>query len=479
MKILYIDIDSLRPDHLGCYGYHRETSPNIDKLAKRGVRFTNYYASDAPCAPSRTALFSAKYGIHNGVVNHGGRQADIRPIGAERPFNYHGTEHQAWVDVLRSIGFHTAMISPFPGLHAAWHVLQGFVETHDTGKHAGEKAGDVAEEALRWIEERGTEKEDWFLYLNFWDAHTPYRTPEEYGNPFEHDPAPDWLTEEIIAKQREGYGPRSIRDLPGGQWPGLPSEITCREDFKKWIDGYDTAIRYVDDHIGKIVQALDKKGILEETIIVISADHGENQGELNIYGDHHTADYITSRIPCIIAGPGIKAGHVEEDFHYQIDFGPTFVEYAGGQPRGKWDGQSFLPALTEGKSIGRPYLVVSQNAWSCQRSVRFDNWILIRTYHDGFKELPKLMLFDIENDPHELHNLVDKRQDIVAQGLILLDEWVAEQMLISDSPVDPMWVVMHEGGPFHTRGNTLENYLEKLRKEERYAAANRLERLYR
>ena len=72
MRILYIDIDSLRPDHLGCYGYHRNTSPNIDRIAAEGVRYENCYVTDAPCLPSRTALWSGRFGIHNGVINHGG-----------------------------------------------------------------------------------------------------------------------------------------------------------------------------------------------------------------------------------------------------------------------------------------------------------------------------------------------------------------------------------------------------------------------
>ncbi|WP_274364380.1 sulfatase family protein [Paenibacillus thermotolerans] len=479
MRILYIDIDSLRPDHLGCYGYHRNTSPHIDSIAARGTQFTNYYASDAPCAPSRTAMFSSRFGIHNGVINHGGLEADMRPIGAGRPFNYHHTQYQAWVDVLRFHGLHTAMISPFPGRHAAWHVLEGFLETHDTGKHAGETAGDVSSAALRWIKERGTEKENWFLYLNFWDPHTPYRTPADYGNPFENDPAPEWLTDEMIARHRESYGPMSARDIPvSNQWPGLPKEITNRDDFKKWIDGYDTAIRHVDDHVGLILKALEEEGLLEETLIIISADHGENQGELNVYGDHQTADHITSRIPLIMAGPSICQGHIDEDFHYNIDLGPTITELAGGTQRKRWDGVSFLPAVTEGKPSGRPYLVVSQAAWSCQRAVRFDNWMLIRTYHDGLKEFPDLMLFDIDNDPHETINLAEERPEAVGKGLKLLDAWVAEQMASSDSPVDPMWHVIHEGGPFHTRGS-LGNYLERLRKAGRHEAAERLEARYR
>ena len=76
MRILYIDIDTLRADHMGCYGYHRDTSPNIDELARQGVCFDNCYASDAPCLPSRTALWSGRFGFHTGVVNHGGTAAD-------------------------------------------------------------------------------------------------------------------------------------------------------------------------------------------------------------------------------------------------------------------------------------------------------------------------------------------------------------------------------------------------------------------
>ena len=76
MKILYFDIDSLRADHLGCYGYHRQTSPNIDELSKSSSIFDNVYASDVPCLPSRTALLTGRFGIHNGVVNHGGTDAE-------------------------------------------------------------------------------------------------------------------------------------------------------------------------------------------------------------------------------------------------------------------------------------------------------------------------------------------------------------------------------------------------------------------
>ena len=80
MRIIYIDIDTLRADHLGCGGYHRNTSPNIDTVASEGINFRNVYASDVPCLPSRTALITGMFGIRNGVINHGGRAADLQPV---------------------------------------------------------------------------------------------------------------------------------------------------------------------------------------------------------------------------------------------------------------------------------------------------------------------------------------------------------------------------------------------------------------
>jgi hypothetical protein len=128
--------------------------------------------------------------------------------------------------------------------------------------------------------------------------------------------------------------------------------------------------------------------------------------------------------------------------------------------------------------VGRPYLVVSQAAWSCQRGVRFDNWMLIRTYHDGLKDFPELMLFDVDQDPHETTDLARVRPDVVGTGIQLLEAWVAEQLVTSDDPTDPMWQVIHEGGPFHTRGQ-LDHCLEALRQTGRYEAADRLAQRHR
>ena len=273
MRILYIDIDSLRPDHLGCYGYHRNTSPNIDAIAEEGVRFTNVYATDAPCAPSRTALWSGTFGFRNGVVGHGGMD-----------------------------------------------------DAHQVLPHA-----------LNWLEQHG-QSDNWFLHVNLWDPHTPYSTPESFGNPFADDPLPAWMTEEMRQAGWNGYGPHSPQEVHGygaeedyKNYPRLPKELDSLTAVKQWLDGYDTGIRYADEAIGQLVTALKEAGLFEDTIIIVSADHGENQGELNVWGDHQTADQMTCNIPLIVRWPGLTdQPRIDSALHYHFDWAATLIELAGG-----------------------------------------------------------------------------------------------------------------------------------------------------
>src|SRR5687768_3078494 len=213
MRLLYLDIDSLRPDHLGCYGYHRNTSPVIDALAACGVRFTNFHVTDAPCLPSRSALFSGRCGFHTGVINHGGVAAQPFIEGPNRAFrDLFGTT--GWMAALRRAGLKTATVSPFGERHSAWHWYAGFNEIYNTGKGGLESAEEVSPVAIDWID-RNAQSDNWFLHVNLWDPHTPYRVPASWGNPFENEPLPDWLTEEVRQQHWNGCGPHSAQEIGG------------------------------------------------------------------------------------------------------------------------------------------------------------------------------------------------------------------------------------------------------------------------
>jgi len=478
MRLVYIDIDTLRADHLGCYGYHRNTSPNIDQIATQGVRFDNCFNSDAPCLPSRAGMWMGRHGIHTGVINHGGTDADPMREGRDRGFKS-SDRYDHWPMVMEKAGKYTVSVSPFALRHSAWWFYAGFREMHNTGKSGHETADEVFPVALDWLDRNG-KSDDWFLHINCWDPHACYRTPLEYGNPFEDDPPPAWLTQETLDQHWNGYGPHSPQEAAGygppdpEKWPRLPAELRTIADFKKWIDGYDTGIHYADMHVGKVMQKLEELGVADDTAVLISSDHGENQGELNIYADHHTACPITSRVPCILTWPGLTADAME-GLHYQSDVAATILELWGMTVPGAWDGQSFAGTLRRGEDAGREAVVCSQNCWACQRMVRWDRYALIRTYDTGLKQFPRVMLFDLQEDPYLQHNLAEELPAVADHGLGLLEKWHAEMMQTSDYNIDPMWNVIREGGPYHTRDN-VEMYCNRLRETGRNDAADYLEK---
>jgi arylsulfatase A-like enzyme len=491
MRILYIDIDCQRPDHLGCYGYHRPVSPNMDAIAAEGAILDAVYVSDAPCLPSRTALFSGRFGIHTGVIGHGGTAADMFIEGPERGFGSL-LGRTSWMRCLRNAGLYTASVSPFAERHAAWHWYAGFREVINTGRRGLESAHEITPPTLDWLDRHGAE-DDWFLHYNLWDPHTPYRTPDSFGNPFKGAPTPAWLTEEIRKAHWEGCGPHSAQEAVGYAevseeykrlYPNQPYVIDSFDQVRRMFDGYDCGVLYADQHVGQVVARLKALGVYDETAILISADHGENLGELNVYGDHQTADELTCRVPLILRWPGVTdsmAGQHQRALHYQFDVAATIIELAGGTVPDCWHGHSFADSLRANEDLGRDELVLSQGAWSCQRSLRFRDserdLLCIRSYHDGHHAFPDTMLFDVGIDPHEQHDIGTDEPALMNLALARIDHWTGTMMKTAATPVDPMWTVLNEGGPKHTK-DELPAYLERLRATGRGHWADVLESRY-
>ncbi len=477
MRILMLDLDTLRPDHLGCYGYMRNTSPNIDRIAADGMRFTNCHCSDAPCLPSRSSLVTGQFGIHSGVVGHGGTAADMRLYGRGRDFRDPDAVNNLF-HVFRKAGLRTVSVSPFAERHSSFWFYSGFEEMVNTGRGGGESAEEIQPAVMDWLG-RNADREDWFLHVNFWDPHTPYRAPASFGNPFEDDPLPGWLTPETLAGHRRQAGPHSARDLnmfddavhPG--YPRMPGKIEDLAGLRRVIDGYDCGIRYMDDKIGEIVDFLKRRGLYDDMAIIVTSDHGENLGELGIYSEHATADEITTRVPMLVKWPGCRAGAADDRLILNLDLAPTMADLLSQPSWHRWDGTSYAPVLRGEPAETREYVVLSQCAHVCQRSVRFGDYLYIRTYHDGFHLFPDEMLFDIANDFHEQHNLAEARPDLCAVACRHLVEWHGMMMATSDSDADPMWTVIREGGPYHTVGQ-LDAYCRRLEQTDRAAEAGRL-----
>ncbi|MBP3241090.1 MAG: sulfatase [Oribacterium sp.] len=482
MKILFVDIDTMRPDHLGCYGYKRNTSPNIDEVAKEGVRFDNYYCSDAPCLPSRASLISGRFGIRNGVVGHGGTAADRRICPQGRGMQ-DIQDVENFINIFRRADMYTASISTFAERHSAWWFNAGFNECFNEGDIGLENGDKVTPYALDWLEQNGTKRKDWFLHVHYWDPHTPYRVPMGFGNPFENEPLDKafWMTEEDLRRHQEAVGPHCTHELnmfndnESDVLPRNPGQIRDMEELKKTIDGYDCGVRYMDSCLGQIMDKMKDLGIYDECAIVITSDHGENFGELGVYSEHGTADKACCNIPMIIKWPGCKKGTVDKGLHYNLDILPTACDLLDVDKADTWDGESYVETLKNGTDTGRDSLVISQMAHVCQRSARFGDWLYMRTIHDGFHLFDDEMLFNLKDDPYEQKDVKKEHPEICAMGAKIILDWTDEEMKKNASQIDPMWTVYHEGGPFHASDKDLPGYTKRLRETGRADKADALE----
>lgn len=485
MHVLMFDIDTLRPDHLGCYGYGRDTSPNIDAIAREGVVFDEYYTPNAPCLPSRASLITGQYGIHTGVVGHGGTAGDMRLEGEDRDFTDSRSGNGLFMQ-FRKKGYHTVSFSSFAERHSSYWFTAGFHEVYNFGRCGGEDASVISPVVTDWIERNG-DRENWFLHVNLWDPHTPYRTPAEFGNPWENEPLPDdWITDEVFREHYLHVGPHGAREI--NMWddwsnpatPRHPGSLNSKEDAKRFIDNYDCGIRFADQHIGIILNKLREKGLYNDDLaIIVTSDHGENLGELGLYAEHGTADHITGRIPMIIRWKGCKQGIREGTFHDNTDLLPTVRDLLGieGEAPIEYDGKSFAKALTDGVPCGRDSVILTQCAHVCQRSARFGDWLYLRTVHGGYHLFPKEMLFNVKEDYHMLRNLAEERPELCAYGAKLILDWVDSMMKNSESDADPMWTVLREGGPLHCRYQ-LDSYIERLRGTDREYGVEALKKMY-
>ena len=476
MRLLIVDVDSLRPDHLGCYGYDRDTSPNVDRIAAAGTRFSNCFVSDSPCLPSRTALATCRFGVKNGVVAHYGsgqwlrmydRPGDAGGPPADRPFTF---QH------LSENGVRTATVTSFGKRHAAYHFTSSFRESNQPTPQTGrEKADEVASVATDWLSRNAT-ADDWLLHVNFWDVHHPYQNIDEHVDEIRSSGSPpSWPDEEALDDQNGMTGVR-CRDLwptpsdlkrdghrTGGfeEWP-MPERFDDRSAVEALVDGYDAAIRNVDAAIGRLLETLEEAGVRDETAVVVTGDHGEALGEHGIYAEHALAHPPCQRVPMIVSWPDVTEGsQAVDDYVYQFDLMPTICELADVPVPSGWDGESFAPALAGDDFDGRETLVCGHGIFMQSRAVYHDDWLYVRILHPGVFSYPGMynapdapgdgfeLLHDLEADPHMTENLIEERPDVADDLRSQLDVHVASWTDSRDATgLDPLVEMAREDGPF-------------------------------
>ena len=391
MRILFLDLDTLRPDHLGCYGYVRNTSPNIDSVARQGVRFDQLLLLRRSLPAFQGGADVRQVRDSQRVVGHGGTAADLRLEGRSRGFRDRMAQDSLRA-TLRKAGMKTVSISPFAERHSAWWFYAGFNEMHNTGKGGLESAEHVTPTALRWIEDNAKD-DNWFLHINYWTHTLHTARPADFGNPFENDPLPEWLTEDTLNEHRTSRHRTALaRSTCMTTRPAPSSAPSGRIGEHGRLATDDRRLRLRHSIHGRshrrLFAALEEQGVFDDLVILISSDHGEN---IASWASTASTRPLTPSPAGSDDHPLARrsTGTCRRRIHYNLDLVPTLADLLDKPHAPTWDGRSYAPTIWSGYDAGREYLVISQCAHVCQRGVRFGDWMYVRTYHDGYHLSPR------------------------------------------------------------------------------------------
>ena len=244
----------------------------------------------------------------------------------------------------------------------------------------------IGRTAARWIEDV-SEKQPWFMFVNFVGPHSPFDPPTEYADRYRKAEMPDVIPSDMDGK------PDWIKQ----RGLGLSSEAVTEAQRQ-----YCAAIELIDDQVGVILAALARRGQREKTYIVFSSDHGEMLGDFGLYSKF-VAYEPSLRVPLIAAGPGIRPGRRSDALVELIDINPTICELAGLPEQAHIDARSFVPLLREQATEHRTETASVIENFRC---IRTREYKLIMNYNDLFE------LYDLINDPDERHNLAIERPDV-------------------------------------------------------------------
>ncbi|OXM16319.1 sulfatase family protein [Paenibacillus herberti] len=432
MNFIFISLDTLRADRLGAYGYKKPTSPYIDKIASEGVLFEKAYAADIPTEVAHTGIFTGKVGLTTGVVSHGSELNSL-------------PKSVQWLpSLLKNAGYTTAAVDNLYQLKE-WFARGYRHYMNSSGSKRWIDGKTINELATSWLSTKGDEP--FFLFLHYWDPHTPYLPPEKYipsfydqeKNPY--DPS--------NRSMDEAYNSAAYPFFKYHHYDMLGS-VTDAEYMNAL---YDAEVRYLDDRLRELDEELERLGLAEDTMLVLFGDHGESLTEHDIYWDHCGLYDATVNVPLIIRWPNrIAGGRRVPGLVQQVDLMPTLLEAAGIQIPDDLDGKSLWPAINGQASGTHDRVFLSECAWQAARGVTDGNYKLIVTYDSGPFKRPPRELYDLKSDPGETINLAELMPELADELQLLIDEWVQGKLAGRE---DPMQKQLEVGLPFRKRIETI------------------------
>ena len=471
-NVLFIAVDDLKP-LLGCYGDKTIKSPNIDRLAARGVTFERAYCNQAVCAPSRNALMTGVRPTTLGIYDLGTnfRLASSNAVTLSQYFMRHGYRAEALGKI-----FHVGhgnredaaswSVPHFQAKSIAYALPESranqsltreealFSNNTDVAKlprgAAYESApvadqeypdGKIADEAIRRLQSaKRKSNEPFFLAVGFLKPHLPFCAPKKYWDLYDRAA----FTVPSLRTPPEGapkFAPTSWGELR--QYSDMPETGPLTdEQARTLIHGYHAAVSYMDAQLGKVLDELDRLNLATNTIIVLWGDHGWHLGDHGQWCKHSNYEQA-ARIPLIVAAPGVtKPGtRATNALVETVDLYPTLAELAGlpapQVPQGL-EGKSFVPALRDPVLAMKSHILhVYPRGERLGRAVRTARHRLVEWKVPGSTAASAdLELYDYETDPLETKNLAASQPEVVAQLRALLASQPEARPQIKD--VQPM-----------------------------------------
>ncbi len=373
-NIVVITLDTTRADHLGCYGYERDTSPRIDALAAESVVYERAISTSSWTLPAHASLFTGKFTTSHGA--HYDPEGPLRLLDAidGRPswdsYRARGIAptDRTLASSLREAGYATGAVVAGPWMKKPFGLQTGFdwYDDEQISSVAGRLATDVTDRALGWLESKRTAP--FFLFLNYYDPHTPYGAPGAY------------LT----------------RYLPSDT---NPADLANRRPSEEEMIGlYDGEIAYMDEHLGRLFDRLKEWELYDDAWIIITADHGELLGEHGLQGHGKFLFQPELHIPFIVKYPaGMHAPRRESGYVQLVDVMPLVLHELGLE----------LPDDIQGVVPGRGTHPIVAETYPLEAISPHGHW---RALYEGdmkyaWNSAGKHLLFDLAKDPDELTNL--------------------------------------------------------------------------
>jgi len=406
-NIVLLGVDSLLADHMSCYGYHRHTTPHIDRFAMGGALFEKTYSAHIPTTSAYASMLTGldAFGTQVVALRHkGGLREDVQTL----------------PQILREHGYASTCVG-FGG-NPSSRGFDKYIEYPSWGswnEGRSPKAQNLNDVAIPELDRLAKRRGPFFLFLRHMDPHAPYLPPEPYERMFYHG-------DECDPKNKSMDPVKAFKPFCDFFAAWMPPGITDKDYV---IAQYDGAVAYMDACIQTIFNALEAHGIMDETIVILNGDHGETLYDHECWFDHHGLYDVTLHVPLIIQYPGrIPAGSRISGYNQHKDLVPTIMDLAEIDAGIDYDGDSLMALVDGTASSFDSEFYITECTWMRKHGWRTPQWKLMVALEPDFHFKPPVELYNLVEDPDENRNLAGELPEVVSLLKRRMNNWIRKRV---------------------------------------------------